>query len=103
MLNILRGASRSATRALNNPISLQRAFLSDEIKAEETTKTLSGFAKAFEKFEKPENFSEPQPEENATFLSLLRNSKFVDVSQAQHTYKQIVTHPVLNLYNFLVG
>lgn len=62
-------------------LSSQRMFLSDEIKGDESpTKTLSGFAKAFEKFEKPENFSEPIPEDNTTFLSLLRNSKFIDVS-----------------------
>lgn len=72
------------TSLINNPvhtISLQRVFFSDDIKAEETsTKTLSGFAQAFAKFEKPESFAEPVQEDNATFLSLLRNSKFIDVS-----------------------
>lgn len=85
MLNILTSISRNVIRtSLVHPayvISSQRVFFSDEIKADEpTTKTLGGFARAFEKFEKPENLSEPIPEDNATFLSLLRNSKFIDVS-----------------------
>lgn len=86
MLNILSNISRNVTRTslVNHPayaISAQRVFFSDEIKADESsTKTLGGFARAFEKFEKPENFSEPIPQDNATFLSLLRNSKFIDVS-----------------------
>lgn len=85
MLNILNNLSRNVIRTslVNNTVYLssQRVFLSDEIKGDEgSTKTLGGFARAFEKFEKPENLSEPKPEDNATFLSLLRNSKFIDVS-----------------------
>lgn len=90
MLTILNNVSRNLIRTtiVNNSvqtIALQRVFFSDEIKAEDIstkseTKTLSGFARAFEKFEKKENFTESKPEDNATFLSLLRNSKFIDVS-----------------------
>lgn len=36
-----------------------------------------GFAKAFEKYTAPEV---PEPKEEQTFASLLRNSKFIDVS-----------------------
>lgn len=86
MLNILNNIGRNVLRTslVTNPVyavSVQRVFFSDEIRTDESsTKTLSGFAKAFEKFEKPENLTEPKPEDNATFLSLLRNSKFIDVS-----------------------
>lgn len=86
MLKICSNLSRNVIRTsvVNSPacaLSMQRVFFSDDIKADESsTKTLSGFARAFEKFEKPENFSEPKPEDNATFLSLLRHSKFIDVS-----------------------
>lgn len=86
MLNILNNIGRNVIRTslVTNPVyavSVQRVFFSDEIRTDESsTKTLSGFARAFEKFEKPENLTEPKPEDNATFLSLLRNSKFIDVS-----------------------
>lgn len=91
MLNLLNNIGRNVIRTslVNNPVyalSSQRVFFSDEIKTDETsTKTLSGFAKAFEKFEKPENLTEPKLEDNATFLSLLRNSKFIDVSSDSST------------------
>lgn len=107
MLSYWNIISRNMIRVsfINNPaygLSVQRVFFSDEIKADDSstkpnesatktdesltktdegaTKTLGGFARAFEKFEKAKNFSEPKPVDDATFLSLLRNSKFIDVS-----------------------
>lgn len=90
MLTILNNVSRNLIRTslINTSvqtISLQRVSFSDDIKAEDIsikteTKTLSGFAKAFEKFEKTGNVTEPKPEDTATFHSLLRNSKFIDVN-----------------------
>ncbi|KAJ6640967.1 28S ribosomal protein S28, mitochondrial [Pseudolycoriella hygida] len=89
MLNILTSVGRNVilTNVVNKPLyvlSAQRVFFSDEIKAAEdtdetSTKTLGGFARAFEKFNRPENFTTPEPQDNATFLSLLRNSKFIDM------------------------
>ncbi|XP_011301139.1 28S ribosomal protein S28, mitochondrial [Fopius arisanus] len=42
---------------------------------------LSGFAKAFEKFNAPE--PEEKPQQSQTFASLLRNSKFIDMGDPE--------------------
>lgn len=44
---------------------------------------LSGFARAFEKYTKPQEGVKPVIE-NLTFIRLLRESKFVDVSSMDH-------------------
>ncbi|XP_037036004.1 28S ribosomal protein S28, mitochondrial [Bradysia coprophila] len=107
MLSFLNTLSRNVIRTsvINNPaygVPLQRAFFSDEIKAddsstktdESSTKTLGGFARAFEKFEKAKNFTEPKPVDNATFLSLLRNSKFIDMGDPVN---KIVTGKIFHI------
>lgn len=43
-----------------------------------TGEKMGGYAKAFDKFE---NFKTEEPQKLQTFPSLLRNSKFVDVSR----------------------
>ncbi len=107
MLNILNNVSRNVIRTSivnSQKCALQRVFFSDEMKTDDrSTKTLSGFARAFEKFEKPENLSEPKPEDNATFLSLLRNSKFVDVRCVLHKNRGVYFYKKISFFFLKMG
>lgn len=69
----------TANHLLRNRVFLQSALrlLSDNVVSETDTK-LGGFAKAFERHSAPQ--IETPVQDNQTFASLLRNSKFVDVS-----------------------
>lgn len=55
-----------------------------------TEETVSGYAKAFEKFE---GLTEQPQEKPATFASLLRNSKFIDVSYC--VFNRHIVFPIL--------
>lgn len=65
---------------LNNNISRlwkNSAYFCNKPTEENDAKPPGGYAKAFEKFE---TLNAPVEEKPATFASLLRNSKFIDVS-----------------------
>lgn len=70
--------SATANHLLKNRVFLQSAqrLLSDNVVPDADTK-LGGFAKAFERHSAPQ--IETPVQDNQTFASLLRNSKFIDV------------------------
>lgn len=72
----------TANQLLKNRVLLQSTLrlLSENVVSDTETK-LGGFAKAFERHSAPQ--IETPVQDNQTFASLLRNSKFVDVSRFQ--------------------
>lgn len=75
LVNNLKYSTTTPFRILINKYSLNnyRAFSN-----EETTASVGGYAKAFDKFEEMK-VTPKETEQSETFASLLRRSKFIDV------------------------